>query len=489
MTTTIATEPIKVQHTFEYLGQNRTLNKHPDVATALKNGQITEEQARTYPWYLRFRHGNNTQIFKLAVNDAEAVKQAKEHLKSKGTTEFTEFLKERQAKRAHTLQELATEWLELKMPDAAGHLRSDSARSQLSVPLSGALAWWGSKSPALVTPVTMREFATWRRAKCKAKKRGTGDRSIDMELGALSCLCDWARSLGKITANPFAGKKSGGQRPKFQRENDVEHCHEFSPDSDEQWHDVLRWFFTYTYNRNEERKSEGKKLSVQDAAYTLRLRMIGGWLAFTGLTGIRPEEPQFLFRFPALTEVPGNPAKLPPGTIFVTRDGTKKMRVQRGKNGQNPFVTVHPALAEFLSHWTQWLDSTLGVPSKSMARALFPDPEDQSKSIFDNGDFTPIIRRLSDACVSIGLSSTLKPKGFGRAYYVRVRRSQGADDSVIASELGQTTNGKLIRDTYGNPDDMAGGALFDWLPEDKSKTLLPAWHLLTTETATNVIAI
>jgi hypothetical protein len=62
----------------------------------------------------------------------------------------------------------------------------------------------------------------------------------------------------------------------------------------------------------------------------------------------------------------------------------------------------------------------------------------------------------------------------GRAYYVKVRRSQSCDDSAIASDLGQTTNGELIRSTYGDPQDLVGGAFFDWLPADCA----PAWNLL-----------
>jgi hypothetical protein len=66
---------------------------------------------------------------------------------------------------------------------------------------------------------------------------------------------------------------------------------------------------------------------------------------------------------------------------------------------------------------------------------------------------------------------------FGRAFFVKVRRSQGADDATIVGELGQTTNGDLIRSVYGDPKDLHGGALFDWLPEDKG----PAWDLLAAQ--------
>jgi hypothetical protein len=254
------------------------------------------------------------------------------------------------------------------------------------------------------------------------------------------------------------------------------------PDRDEQRHDVLRWCLTRVSNQAEKRKSTGEKLIAQDALYTLRLRVIGGYLAFCGLTGLRPEEPVMLYRLAELKEIPGNPIKLKPGTVFPLATGERKMRVERNKNGQNKFVKLHPALADFLTHWGQWLDSTFGV--SEIARPWFPNPEKPSEPLFADMDFTPLIRRLSEACEACG-AHRMKPKGFGRAFYVRVRRSQGEDDATIAGELGQTTNGQLIRTTYGNPEDMAGGALFDWLPKEGPA----AWQILSSNAATNITAV
>lgn len=73
----------------------------------------------------------------------------------------------------------------------------------------------------------------------------------------------------------------------------------------------------------------------------------------------------------------------------------------------------------------------------------------------------------------------MKPHGFGRAYYVRVRRSMGVDDATIACELGQRTDGALIRSVYGHPKDPVGGMLHDWLPANPDGTAItPAWHRL-----------
>jgi hypothetical protein len=145
------------------------------------------------------------------------------------------------------------------------------------------------------------------------------------------------------------------------------------------------------------------------------------------------------------------------------RDGTLKMRIQRNKGGQNPFVTLHPVALQFLKIWRDWLETN--CPADGGTARWFPG--------IRADDTTILNRRLAAACKELNLP-TIKPKGMGRAFYVKVRRSGGVDDTQIAMELGQTTNGKLIRSTYGDPDDLYASGLFDWLPE----TGLPAWNIL-----------
>ena len=62
-----------------------------------------------------------------------------------------------------------------------------------------------------------------------------------------------------------------------------------------------------------------------------------------------------------------------------------------------------------------------------------------------------------------------------RAYYVRVRRSQGIDDATIAVELGQGSGPGLVVRTYGERLAILGGdGLYDWLPADGK----PCWDRL-----------
>ncbi len=54
-----------------------------------------------------------------------------------------------------------------------------------------------------------------------------------------------------------------------------------------------------------------------------------------------------------------------------------------------------------------------------------------------------------------------------RAFYVLIRRSQGASDEQIADEIGHSSNGAYIKSTYGgSPEEWRTGKApnFSWLP-------------------------
>lgn len=463
---------------FSHQGTNRTLNKHPEIQRGLKRGTLTEAEARFKPWYFRYTIEGKEHYFPLSHVDRDAIRGARDIINGHQSkpADFAAFLGARDAKRSVTLGQLAKDWTAAGLPDADGHPRPAKAQDELQPYLSAALKWWADQPIAAVTADQHLEFATWRRAQVKRAGQ-TGDRSVDLELSALSCLCQWAKTARRIEANPFEDRR------RFHRAELVRHCHEFMPESDEAWHRILHWFFTVEYQPN-----PASRWNVEQI--TLRTRTVGAWLAFCGLTGLRPEEPRYLLATPALSALPGSPAQLKPGTVFPLRDGTVKMKVTRDKHGQNPYITLHPAALDFLAIWRNFLQTHFGLWTLDFGQSLpwFPNPTNPTQPICV-GEFSLLNKRLDEASTACQLPG-LKPKGFGRAFYVRVRRSQGADDATIAGELGQTTNGKLIRDTYGNPDDLIGGALFDWLPEQQDgQPAAPAWATLAVHQAPNIIAL
>lgn len=476
------TQPADLKLEFTHRGITRTLVKHPAIRIALRRGQLSSAEAAFKPWYMRLKVGGRERLFKLSCVDKDALRAAKDTLNGQleKPAEFMAWMAEREARRGVTIEQLATEWRQLGYPDTAGRPRTSKSATPLEQCLALALRYWGAKR-ATSAGDHFLDFATWRRDKCTKSGRGTGDRSIDLELCTLSCLCKWAVAAKKIDKNPFAGVNSGGNRQRFHDPENVRHCHEFMPASDEVWHQVLKWFWTAQYDAETVSRHKTSKLDM-------RTRIAGAWLAFCGLTGLRPEEPQYLFRHASLPTFPTSPDKLPPGTIFPTRDGQRKMKVIRNKHGQNPYVLIHPAAADFLEAWSRWLVTNIAPVGPGVVQPWFPHPSNPIQPICTD-DFSVLNKRLADACHACHLPQ-LKPKGFGRAFYVRVRRSQGHEDSMIASELGQTTKGELIREVYGDPDDMVGGALFDWLPEDdKQQPTNPAWKLLTPAAADNIITL
>jgi hypothetical protein len=448
--------------TFEYLGTERTLNKHPKIQLALKRGQITEADATAAPWYLRAKLDGKERAFKLPSQAKDAIRAAKDILKGHHDqpSAFADFLAARQNAAGITLGELAKQWQQAGYPTDDGHPRAAGASARLAQFLGYALKYWATKRATTVTRANLLDYATWRRAHTA---RGTGDRATDLELNSLSCMCAWAVATERLAANPFAS------RPRFRRADDVTHCHQRMPGSDEELHQILAWLFSSDQPSHQ---------------------VAGGWLACCALTGLRPGEPATLQRHAELAQPPANPRDLAPGTVFKARDGRRMMKVQRLKNGQNPYVHLHPAASDFLDTWRQWLEAD---PELKASPYWFPQPGHPDRPLIWDSHTGPLNDALRDAAAGTGLPA-YKPHGFGRAYYVRVRRSQGADDTAIASELGQTSNGELIRSTYGDPADMAGGAQFDWLPDAKpdAKALpAPAWAQLvaTGEQPANIIMI
>jgi integrase len=293
------------------------------------------------------------------------------------------------------------------------------------------LPWWKDKPVATITANTVEDFAS---------HRAPALRAADLELGSVSSLCAWAVLAGRIEKNPLASRSTFAKVKA--------HCHEACPDDDETLHRVLAYLF--------------------DPSSAPLLKLAGGTLSMCALTGLRPGEPAYLLRQPPLAETPANTRNFETGTLFRDRSGVLRMKVQRLKHGQNPFITLHPAAESFLSAWRAWL--AVAMPDETR---LFPLGTD---------DHTILNRALNAASAALGLPH-FKPHGFGRAFYVKVRRSQGTDDATIAGELGQTTNGDLIRSVYGDPQDLLGGQLFDWLPEDHG----PAWNFLAAQTGRSVM--
>lgn len=444
--------------TFTHQGATRTLSKHPAVIRKLKAGEMTEAEARLQRWCLRYTINSRQTQFWLPANDRDAIRAAKDILTGQQSqpSDFAAFIAHKEARRSITIGQLAEEWIAGGLPFNNIKSRSPEAAARLKDTLGRALPWWTGHPVATITTKTHEDYASHRRPAL---------RSADLEMACLSSLCDWAVLTGRTEANPFAKRTTFAEVK--------QHCHEACPDNDEVLHRMLAWMFE----------------PITDAHHQASLRqtiLAAGSLAFSALTGLRPGEPSLLLHLPPLAETPGKTADLKPGTIFRDRMGLLRMKVWRLKNGQNPFVLLHPAAENFLSAWRTWMarhkaneDKPILENWRLLCRASAPARAEvihkEDKPLFPLGtnDLTTLNRALNRASAALGLPH-FKPHGFGRAFYVKVRRSMGEDDSAISSELGQATDADLIRSIYGDPDDLVGGHLHDWLPENGR----PAWDLI-----------
>lgn len=434
-----STETKLPQLNFAHAGITRTLNKHPTVQNALRAGTITEEQAKLEAWQLRLKINGRERYFKLPTADRDAIRTAKDILngRTKHADEFTAFMAQRDARRSVTLGQLATAWIAAGLQFSKTKPREKSAADRLEATLNRALPFWKDLTPTTITATQHEDYVLWRRNNVRCGTHFKGDRSADLELGALSSMCQWAILTGRLKENPFATRSTFA--------TEVKHCHESMPAGDDQFHQILTWLIQY-----------GGPLGPGNAAY----------LAFCALSGLRPGEPAALQYCRPLRGFPTNFETALPGQIYRTPDGTWRMKVHRLKNGQNPAILIHPALRDFLCTW------------RAYHRKHFKNLDPTSRWLFPNSTPHNLLDSLHAATTALGLPA-MKPHGFGRAYYVRVRRSQGADDTTIAVELGQTTNGKLIRSTYGDPTDPVGGNRHDWLPAGPAKA---AWKLFSSLT-------
>jgi integrase len=429
-----------MKHPFQHAGRTLELHKHDRVRAALRAGTLTPEAATLEPWYFTFWAGGKRHRVCLGTSKpADAVAQAKAALKAATLPDFAEVLEARRRRESLTVGALVDEWQSLRCPRPNGKVREPAAIARLAEPIGRALPWWRDVGIASIDTATLNRYADHRRATVRAGF--TGERALDLELAALSACGQWAALTGRLKANPFAS------RPRFRSSADVVSCSTHMAADDDELHRLLEWFFA------------GPPARV----------VAGAHLCWCALTGLRPGEPGALRRQAGRDQA---------GERYTDGAGRPRMIVQREKRGQNPAITLHPAALDFLSHWESWLAAHLPA-----APHLFPNPSQPLAPLVPFGRATEssLRRQLNAATAALELPHR-KPHAM-RAYYVRVRRGQGATDLEIAGELGQTGGSGLIERVYGRRQDRRGDAAYDWLPASGT----PAWRHLTETTTANVV--
>jgi integrase len=382
----------------------------------------------------------STKKIEPAAAIAEAV--ARLELRAKAPGDYSVALETLKARGGRTVGQLADLWVASGYANPNGVPRTRPQAARQAGALKPSLVWWREKIVKAITGPTLSEYADWRRLHSRAGS--TGSRVVDMELAVLSSLMHWAVAKGHADKNPF------DKRPRFQPAEEVKHCYRSMCASDEELHQLT---------------------GLLISSPVPRLMVAGAQLLFSALTGLRPGEPGLL-RWDA-TWADGRPQ---PGCRYKTADGATLLAVERLKGGINPAVVIHPALAEYLAKWetacrTRWPQSPWFFPDPADPRQPYVDPEDNRARM---------AIALAGATAALKIAHR-KPHAM-RAYYVRVRRSQGIDDSRIALELGQGSGASIIVQTYGDSHGIFGDGRFDWRPAAAvagAPVPVSAWDLLS----------
>lgn len=424
-------------------GRSYQLVKHPRFTGA------AESAAAASPWGIRMVAPTGKRGWhSLHTTDArEAIRRAKDLLDTAaaGPDAWTTHAEINQRRAGLTVAPLVSEYLAAGCPRLRA--RTPEPRTGRSLVderrnLDTASAWWGSRAVSAIGQRLIDDYAAYRAA---------APRAAELELNALSNALKYAVRRERISTNPLDGR--GSIRPA----GSIVHCHQEAPASTDELHAICRVLLA-----DPARASYGAALL---------------WSAFTGL---RPGEIGYLRRDAA----PGQPG----ARSTLTADGqtSEIMHVHREKRGINPAVRLHPAAQDFLRTWQRHLASAGTGSTPVPSPYWFPHPLDATRPAIPagNAQACALDKYLKAAAKAVGVVANRRPHAM-RAFYVRVRRSLGALDSTIASELGERTGERLIVSTYGDPAGLRGDGQFTWLPATGS----PCWEVLSKSTPENIIPI
>lgn len=316
--------------------------------------------------------------------------------------------------KARTVADVLRRYRDDGCPDRAMGKRPDRWRNAEMKRTTILEAWFGKGSALKVDVPLLSQYAKERMA---GITRGTGARTVDVEIQTLSNAYAHAVQVGILRENPIAS------RPRYYRSSDARHSRDCAPETTEELHRLAMYFF-------EEPPSE-----------------VFGWQTlFEAMTGVRTNE-AIVLRWDAKKGEPG----------YI--EDERWLWLHRSKSGVNPFVVLFPELIEMLAAMRRWHQSKPRPPW------FFPSP--RSPNAVDVTSLAHALRRASKV-VSEGRPRT--SHGL-RAYYVTLRRSQGAPDGQIAAEIGDKT-ASLIETTYGAiPPNWRGSKPLSWLPDG----FAPAW--------------
>lgn len=256
-------------------------------------------------------------------------------------------------------------------------------------------------------------------------------RTVDKSLSKLSAMLTWAVRREIIRTNPIRSKV------KYRNSDDVIHCTAYQPRSDEELHQLGRYFLE----------------SGRTATEAL------GWqMLFEAYSGCRTSE-ILAMRMDAAEGTPG----------FVNW-ALGSLYVKRLKHGINPFVLLEQKegiapLVELIKAHREWHRARFG------GRTPWYFPNREESGPIGSGSLVQGLRRATAV-----LNLPKRTSHGMRAFYVRTARSLGLDDTEISIRLGHRSGTDLVQKTYGVAEpNWRGKGLQDWLPAPATDTAYRDW--------------
>jgi hypothetical protein len=229
-----------------------------------------------------------------------------------------------------------------------------------------------------------------------------GARIVDLELNTLSKALNWAVRKKLIDDNPIK------ERKRYHKASTARHCREFAPQDADELHTISGLLF-------KDPRSE----------------VLGWQCLFGGATGLRTNE-LLILRTDARPDEPGG----------LTEDrGSLCVRRSKSVGRDNPYIEVRPDLEAMLVAHKAW--RTERYPKSNW---FFPCRMKEDNSPVDEGALGHALRRLYRTKL---IQKEITPHGL-RAYYVRVRRSNGTPDAQICVEIGHVGGVATMETVYGS---------------------------------------
>lgn len=298
-------------------------------------------------------------------------------------------------RKSFQIQELADAYFNAGCPNRAEERRTGKDLLYTVNRINLILRYFGRFEVSEVTPKVWKAYRDWRSNQCSS---GTGDRSVDYDRVALSCLIDWAYCEELVTTpSPFNRNFT-----KFAKA--PEHSREKRPKDADELHRIANYFFRSP-------KSE----------------VLGFQFLFECLTGCRTNEILSL-SFDAKGEKQ-------PGHVEHNH-----LWINRNKGGVNNFVELFPELKSCMEAHINW--HNLRHPESPW---WFPSPRMGGRSHVDKCALSHALKR---ACGELGIDEIRTSHGC-RAYRACVLLNSGMDPGTVAMKLGQRSGAKLIIEVYG----------------------------------------